>query len=69
MQVSALGFGGVEIDGTSLADVEQLLGSALDAGINVLMPASSALPNNCFCSYTPSIYPDEVYTSKLFDDE
>ncbi|MGI9057924.1 MAG: aldo/keto reductase [Ktedonobacteraceae bacterium] len=36
MQVSVLGFGGVEIDGTSLADVEQLLGSALDAGINVI---------------------------------
>jgi len=36
MQVSVLGFGGVEIDGAVLADVEQLLGSALDAGINVL---------------------------------
>ncbi len=36
MQVSVLGFGGVEIDGASLADVEQLLGSALDAGINVI---------------------------------
>ncbi len=31
MQVSVLGFRGVEIDGTSLADVEQLLGSALDS--------------------------------------
>ncbi|MEO8971196.1 MAG: aldo/keto reductase [Ktedonobacteraceae bacterium] len=36
MQVSVLGFGGVEIDGASLADVEQLLGSALDEGINVI---------------------------------
>ena len=36
MQVSVLGFGGVEIDGASLADVEQLLDSALDAGINVI---------------------------------
>lgn len=36
MQVSVLGFGGVEIDGSSLADVEQLLGSALDAGLNVI---------------------------------
>ncbi len=36
MQVSVLGFGGEEIDGASLADVEQLLGSALDAGINVI---------------------------------
>jgi aryl-alcohol dehydrogenase-like predicted oxidoreductase len=36
MQVSVLGCGGVEIDGASLADVEQLLGSALDAGINVI---------------------------------
>ena len=36
MRVSVLGFGGVEIDGAGLAEVEQLLGSALDAGINVL---------------------------------
>lgn len=36
MQVSVLGFGGVEIDGAVPADVEQLLGSALDAGINVI---------------------------------
>jgi aryl-alcohol dehydrogenase-like predicted oxidoreductase len=36
MQVSMLGFGGVEIERASLADVEQLLGSALDAGINVI---------------------------------
>jgi len=36
MQVSVLGFGGVEIDGASLNDVEQLLNSALDAGVNVL---------------------------------
>jgi aryl-alcohol dehydrogenase-like predicted oxidoreductase len=36
MQVSVLGLGGVEIDGAPLADVEQLLGSALDAGINVI---------------------------------
>ncbi len=36
MQVSVLGFGAVEIDGGSLTDVEQLLNSALDAGVNVL---------------------------------
>jgi aryl-alcohol dehydrogenase-like predicted oxidoreductase len=36
IQVSMLGFGGVEIERGSLADVEQLLGSALDAGINVI---------------------------------
>ncbi len=36
MQVSVLGFGGSEIRGHSLADVEQLLGSALDAGLNVI---------------------------------
>ena len=36
MQVSVLGFGGLQIDGATLAEVEQLLGSALDAGINVL---------------------------------
>ena len=41
MQVSVLGFGGVEIDGTSLSDVEQLLNSALDAGVNVLDTAAS----------------------------
>ena len=36
MQVSALGFGGSEIRGSSLAEVEQLLGNALDAGLNVI---------------------------------
>ncbi len=36
MQVSVLGFGGSEIRGHSLADVEQLLGNALDAGLNVI---------------------------------
>jgi aryl-alcohol dehydrogenase-like predicted oxidoreductase len=36
MQVSVLGFGGSEIRGHTLADVEQLLGSALDAGLNVI---------------------------------
>lgn len=36
MQVSILGFGGVEIDGLSLADVERLLGGALDNGLNVI---------------------------------
>ena len=36
MQVSVLGFGAVEIQGGSLTDVEQLLNSALDAGVNVL---------------------------------
>lgn len=36
MQVSVLGFGSSEIRGSSLADVERLLGSALDAGLNVI---------------------------------
>lgn len=36
MQVSVLGFGAVEIQDGSLSDVEQLLNSALDAGVNVL---------------------------------
>ena len=36
MQVSVLGFGGVQIDGQSLTTVERLLGSALDAGLNVI---------------------------------
>lgn len=38
MQVSILGFGGAEIgfDGVSLPVVERLLGSALDAGLNVI---------------------------------
>jgi aryl-alcohol dehydrogenase-like predicted oxidoreductase len=36
MQVGVLGFGGSEIRGHSLADVEQLLGRALDAGLNVI---------------------------------
>ncbi len=36
MQVSVLGFGGSEIRGSSMADVERLLGSALDAGLNVI---------------------------------
>ena len=36
MQVSVLGFGGVQIAGESLTTVERLLGSALDAGLNVI---------------------------------
>ena len=36
MQVSVLGFGGSEIRGASPSDIEQLLNSALDAGVNVL---------------------------------
>lgn len=36
MQVSVLGFGGSEIRGHTLADVERLLGNALDAGLNVI---------------------------------
>ncbi len=36
MQVSILGFGGSEIRGHSLADIVQLLGSALDNGLNVI---------------------------------
>ena len=36
MQVSVLGFGGSEIRGASVADVEQLLGSAFDSGVNVI---------------------------------
>ncbi len=36
MQVSVLGFGGSEIRGASVTDVGLLLGSALDAGINVI---------------------------------
>ncbi len=40
MQVSVLGFGGSEIRGTSLTDVEQTLNSALDAGVNVIDTAA-----------------------------
>ncbi len=40
MQVSVLGFGGSEIRGASLADVEQTLNSALDAGVNVIDTAA-----------------------------
>lgn len=42
MQVSTLGFGGAEIGfrGATLAEVERLLGTALDAGINVLDTAA-----------------------------
>ncbi len=36
MQVSVLGFGGVEIEGTPVAEVDRLLSSALDAGLNVI---------------------------------
>ncbi len=36
MQVSVLGFGGSEIRGAIPVDIEQLLGSALDAGVNVI---------------------------------
>ena len=36
MHVSVLGFGGSEIRGASPSDIEQLLNSALDAGVNVL---------------------------------
>ena len=36
MQVSILGCGGVEIEGKSWEDVEQLLRSALDMGVNVI---------------------------------
>ena len=40
MQVSVLGFGGSEIRGQSLTTVEQLLGNALDAGLNVIDTAA-----------------------------
>lgn len=36
MRVSVLGFGGSEIRASSLTDVEQLLGGALDTGLNVI---------------------------------
>jgi aryl-alcohol dehydrogenase-like predicted oxidoreductase len=36
MRVSVLGFGSSEIRGASLTDVEQVIGRALDGGINVL---------------------------------
>jgi aryl-alcohol dehydrogenase-like predicted oxidoreductase len=37
MQVTVLGLGGVEVDGISLAEMERLVGNALDtAGINVI---------------------------------
>jgi aryl-alcohol dehydrogenase-like predicted oxidoreductase len=36
MQVSVLGFGGVEIEGTPWQEVEQLLRSGLDMGVNVI---------------------------------
>lgn len=36
MWVSVLGFGGVEIDGLLPEEVERVLGSALDAGLNVI---------------------------------
>ncbi len=40
MQVSVLGFGGSEIRGASPSDIEQLLNTALDAGVNVLDTAA-----------------------------
>lgn len=40
MNVSILGFGGSEIRGSSLPDVEQLLNSALDTGLNVIDTAA-----------------------------
>jgi aryl-alcohol dehydrogenase-like predicted oxidoreductase len=36
MEVSVLGFGGAEIEGKSLREVERLLGGALDAGLNLI---------------------------------
>ena len=44
MQASVLGFGGSEIgyQDASLRSVERLLGSALDAGLNVIDTARSA---------------------------
>ncbi len=41
MRVSVIGLGGVEISGVSLTDVEQVIGSALDAGVNVIDTAAS----------------------------
>ena len=40
MQVSVLGFGSSEIRGASPSDIEQLLNTALDAGVNVLDTAA-----------------------------
>ncbi len=36
MQVSVIGLGGVEISSSSLTEVEQVIGSALDSGVNVI---------------------------------
>jgi aryl-alcohol dehydrogenase-like predicted oxidoreductase len=36
MRVSVIGFGGVQISTSSLTEVEQVIGSALDAGVNVI---------------------------------
>ncbi|GMA56666.1 aryl-alcohol dehydrogenase-like predicted oxidoreductase [Alicyclobacillus sacchari] len=40
MKVSALGFGGSEIRGVDVGTVDRLLGSALDAGLNVIDTAA-----------------------------
>ncbi len=63
MEVSVLGFGGAEIglEGLEPSEVEQLLGKALDAGLNVIDTAECYGESESLIGQTVSARRDEFY--------